>query len=200
MEYGMVPIRFILVLIIAVTFAFGVCNAPTPVNAQGAEEMRRLGILWVAKQHNWLTRGVLKELRKLGWVDGQNIIIEQRFTGGRFEQVPTLVQELLERKVEVLFAGSTPLVKALKQAATTTPIVFCCVSGPVKEGFIESFAQPGGNLTGVSSNASTGLGVNTKRLELLKEAVPTIRRVGLLTNPASHRVQQFGQFFRGVAA
>src|SRR5262245_40830242 len=118
-------------------------------------------------------------LRDLGYVEGQNIVIEQRYAEGNPDRLPGLAAELVRLKVDVIFAVTTPAVQAAKKATTTVPIV--TVSGdPVGFGFVASLARPGGNITGLANLTPELVG---KRLELLKEVVPRISRVAVLWNP-----------------
>src|SRR6266545_1955449 len=120
-------------------------------------------------------------LRELGWVEGQNIVIEYRSAEGHFDRLPDLAAELVRLKVDVIVAAPTPAVLAAKSATGTVPIVGVSLTGPVELGLIASLARPGGNVTGVSY--SVGTDIFGKDLELLKEIVPKVRRVAVLSNP-----------------
>ena len=117
-----------------------------------------------------------QELRKLGYVEGKNIVIESRYAEENLERLPALADELVRLKVDVLFTRGTPESVALKKATNTIPIVFYSVTDPVGAGLVESLARPGGNITGFSSIESVLAG---KRLELLKETVPKLVRVSV---------------------
>jgi putative ABC transport system substrate-binding protein len=127
-------------------------------------------------------RGVREELRDLGWVEGQNIVIDYRFAEGRHDRLPDLAAELVRLKVDVIVAGPTQFAVAARNATGTIPIVMWGVGNPVGTGLIVSLARPGGNVTGLSFAVDAGTTV--KGLELLKEAVPKGRRVAVLSNPA----------------
>lgn len=129
-------------------------------------------------------RAFRQVLRELGYVEGKNVIIETRFAEGRNERLPELVAELLRLKVDVLLAGSTPGALAAKRATTTVPIVFAGVTDPVGAGIVASLARPGGNITGVAVGAG-GVGFAGKWVELLKEAVPGVAHVAVLSNSAN---------------
>jgi len=116
-------------------------------------------------------------LRDLGYIEGKNIVVEYRYVEGRGDRTPSLVAELVRLTVDVLVVTTQPLIRAAKQATKTIPIVMVTGQDPVATGFIESLARPGGNITGLTS-LSRELG--GKRLELLKEVVPGISRVGVL--------------------
>jgi putative tryptophan/tyrosine transport system substrate-binding protein len=118
-----------------------------------------------------------QEMKKLGWVEGKNVAIEYRFAEGQPDRLNELAAELVRLKVDLIVVTGTPSALAAKKATTTIPIVMATSADPVGAGLVASLAQPGGNLTGLSA-LSTDL--NTKRLEILKEAVPKLVRVGLL--------------------
>jgi ABC-type uncharacterized transport system substrate-binding protein len=118
-----------------------------------------------------------QELSKLGWIEGKNITIEYRFAEQKPERLPELAAELVRLKVDLIVVTGGPQVSAAKKATSTIPIVMATNADPVGAGLIASLARPGGNVTGLSALA-TELG--TKRLEILKDAVPKLSRVGLL--------------------
>ena len=125
-----------------------------------------------------------QRLRELGWVEGQNIVIEYRYAEGRVDRLPDLAAELVRLKVDLIVASAgTQTAMAAKNATETIPIVMIAVRDPVGTGLIASLAHPGGNVTGVSGSA--GLEWVAKQLELLKETVPKIRRMAILSNPAN---------------
>jgi putative ABC transport system substrate-binding protein len=160
--------------------------APLAAGAQQAAKVPRIGFLSAA------TSGVSSPaldafrqgLRDLGWVEGQNIVVDYRFTEGRSDRLLDLAAELVQLKVDIIVAEATQGVAAAKNATTTIPIVMISGSAdPVGLGFIASLARPGGNVTGLSY--SVGPEIVGKELELLKEIVPKVRRVAILSNPAS---------------
>ena len=118
-----------------------------------------------------------QELSKLGWIEGKNITIEYRFAEQKSERLPELAAELVRLKVDLIVVTGTPSALAAKKATTTIPIVMTNAGDPVGEGLVASLARPGGNVTGFSSMSFE---LNTKRLEILKDAVPKLARVGLL--------------------
>ena len=124
-----------------------------------------------------------QRLRELGWVEGQNIVIDYRYAEDRVDRLPDLAAELVRLKVDLIVSVGTQGVTAAKNATETIPIVMIAVRDPVGIGLIASLARPGGNVTGVSGSA--GLEWVAKQLELLKETVPKIRRVAILSNPAN---------------
>jgi putative ABC transport system substrate-binding protein len=119
-------------------------------------------------------------MRQLGYIEGQNLVLEGRFARVQAERLPALAAELVQLGVDVIVTTSTPAALAAKEATTTIPIVMATVSQPVERGLVASLAQPGGNLTGQSNEPGTEFG--GKQLELLKEAVPTLSRVGVFWN------------------
>jgi ABC-type uncharacterized transport system substrate-binding protein len=120
-----------------------------------------------------------QELSKLAWIERQNIAIEYRYAGGKLDRLPELAADLVRLKVDVIVGTSTASALAAKSATTTIPIVMTQSSDPVAAGLVSSLARPGGNVTGLSSLGE----LNTKRLEILKDAVPKLGRVGLLRLP-----------------
>ena len=124
-----------------------------------------------------LVEAFRQELSKLGWIEGKNITIEYRFAEQKNERLPELATDLVRLKVDLIVTVNTPSALAAKKATTSIPIVMANASDPVGAGLVASLARPGGNLTGFSSLARE---LNTKRLEILKDAVPKLARVGLL--------------------
>src|SRR5262245_42914530 len=121
-----------------------------------------------------------QELSKLGWIEGKNITIEYRFAEQKNERLPELAAELVRLKVDLIVASGGPTPFAAKKATTTLPIVITSVADPVAAGLVTSLARPGGNVTGVSVLAPE---LNSKRLEILKDAIPRLSRIGLLRTP-----------------
>jgi putative ABC transport system substrate-binding protein len=161
----------------------GLLTAPITIHAQPAGKVYRIGYLSAGSGilSSPYTTAFRQGLRELGWVEGQNIVIEYRSAEGRFDRLPELAAELVRLKVEVILAVPTPGALAAKNATTSIPTVGASLTGPVELGLIASLARPGGNVTGVSY--SVGADIFGKDLELLKEVVPKIRRVAVLSNP-----------------
>jgi len=122
-------------------------------------------------------------LRDLGYMEGQNIVIEYRYGGGKDSRLPDLAAELLRLKVDVIFAPPTSAALAAKNATNKIPIIIATAADPVGSGLIASLAHPGGNVTGVSLMA--GVEISGKQLELLKDTFPKIINVAVLANPTS---------------
>jgi putative ABC transport system substrate-binding protein len=114
------------------------------------------------------------KLRDLGYVDGQNLLIEYRYSDGKYERLPQLLADLVRLKVDVIFAYGTPGARAAKNVTRTIPIVFGVVSDPLGAGLVASLTRPGGNVTGVTPNNPE---LSAKRVSLLKETVPTAARM-----------------------
>jgi ABC-type uncharacterized transport system substrate-binding protein len=159
--------------------------APLGAEAQQAGNVPRVGFL--ANTRSPGTEAFQKGLRELGYVEGQNIIVEWRLAEGRLERLPELAAELVRLKVEVIVAPAPPYVQAARQATTTIPIIFALVPDPVKTGFVASLARPGGNITGLANNP---IEVQGKRVELLKDAIPGLVRVAVLTTGADEEVRE----------
>jgi putative ABC transport system substrate-binding protein len=121
-----------------------------------------------------------QEMSKLGWIEGKNITIEYRFAEQKSDRLPELAADLVRRNLDLIVVTTGPAALAAKAATTTIPIVMTNPAEPVGEGIVASLARPGGNVTGLSSLA---VELNTKRLEILKDAVPKLARVGLLRSP-----------------
>jgi putative ABC transport system substrate-binding protein len=119
-------------------------------------------------------------MRKLGYVEGKNLIIEWRSADGKSERLPGLAVELVQLKVDVIVAGGTQATSTAQKATTTIPIVMGSIGDPVAGGFVKSLAHPGGNITGVSNIASN---IGPKQLEMLLSMVPKLSRVAILVNP-----------------
>jgi len=121
-------------------------------------------------------------LRDLGYVEGENIVIEFRYAEGKPDRIPSLVDELVKLKVDVLVSGDDPTIRVAKQATKTIPIVMLINLDPVATGLVDSLARPGGNITGISRLTRE---LSGKRLELLTEVVPGMERVGILWDSSS---------------
>ena len=119
-------------------------------------------------------------MRKLGWVEGKNIAIEYRFAEGKYNRLPDLAADLVRQKIDLIVVSGGPAARAAKGATGAIPIVMVNISDPVGQGFVASLARPEGNVTGLSFLAGE---LGTKRLEILKDVVPKLARVGVLWPP-----------------
>jgi putative ABC transport system substrate-binding protein len=163
--------------LVAIAVACVLCGAA--VQAQQPGKILRIGFLdpSTASGSVVLLEAFRQELSKLGWIEGKNIAIEYRFGDGKSDRLPELAADLVRLKVDLIATPSTTSALVAKKATTTIPIVMTNSADPVAAGLVASLAWPGGNVTGLS-----GLGVelNTKRLEILKDAVLKLSRVGFL--------------------
>jgi putative ABC transport system substrate-binding protein len=169
---------------------FALCSlllAPCPsAHAQQPRKVTRIGYLSSQSPAYELARaeGIRLALRDLGYIEGQNIAIDYRYSEGKTDRAPELAGELVRLKVDILVvAGGIHWIRAAKDAAKTIPVVMVGVGNdPVEAGLIESLARPGGNVTGLTNLTGKLAG---KRLELLKEAVPRVARVAVIYEPAT---------------
>jgi putative ABC transport system substrate-binding protein len=149
--------------------------------AQAPPKVHRIGILATGiAQH--LIDAFLKGMNDLGYVEGKNLVIERRWTKGRDERYPALARELVEARVDVIFATNPFSARAAREVSSTTPIVFAGIADPVGDKFVASLQRPGGNLTGLTIISGD---LAAKRFELLMQAFPKAARVGLLLHSAA---------------
>ena len=176
----------------------GTLSTPLAGKAQPTGKVNRIGYLspLAAAAAAPYLEAFRQGLRELGYVEGQNFTIESRFAGGKFDRLPELAVELIGQRVDVMLVGSNPGALAAKSATSTIPIVMVTTGDPVGGGLVASLARPGGNLTGMTA---LGQDLSAKRLELLKEVVPGITRLAVLTNPASPYTGPFLKGKEGVA-
>ena len=163
--------------LVGISLLSGCEKAPSP------SKVPRIGFLAVGSREGrgFLIEGLLQGLREQGYVEGQNIVIEYRFSNDRNDRLPELAAELINLKVELIVASGTPASFAAKQATSTIPIVLAgLAANPVETGLIASLARPGGNVTGMSMMSSQ---LGGKRLELLKAIVPGLTLVAVFWNP-----------------
>jgi putative ABC transport system substrate-binding protein len=161
------------------TLTGGLLAAPLAAAAQQAGKVYRIGILETipAAQNAANLAALRKGLRDLGYVEGRNLIIEYRSADGRAERFPDLASELVRLKVDLIVTRGTPAARAAKNATGTIPVVMATMGDP--RAIVASFANPGGNITGVTTFSTE---LTAKRFELLKELVPNLSRVALLHN------------------
>ena len=155
---------------------------PLAARAQQAGKVPRIGFLGATSAFGLAGRidGFRQGLRDLGYVEGTNILIDYRWADGNYARLPELALDLVRSKVDLIVTHTTPGALAAKQATTTIPIVVVIVGDPVASGVVDSVARPGGNITGQSFFNPE---LRAKRIELLKEIVPTITQVAVLFNP-----------------
>ncbi len=170
---------------LVVTLALVILLAPLAAESQPAGKVYRIGILGnvpPTTPEGRIWDALLQGLRELGYVEGQNITIERRFSEGKYERLPDLAADLVRLKVDVIVAPASDPVIAAKHATRTIPIVMMSHPDPVGSGLVASLARPGGNVTGLSTLYPEIVG---KHLELLKEILPRASRVAVLWNPTN---------------
>jgi putative tryptophan/tyrosine transport system substrate-binding protein len=166
------------------TLMAGLLAAPLAAGAQQAAKVYRVGLLGGSPPNSpggriaW--EGFFQGMRELGYVEGQNILVEGRFYGDHTERLPALAAELVQLNVDVIVAGTAPAPEAAQRATSTIPIVMATHVNPIGSGLVASLAKPGKNVTGVST---LGPELAGKRLQLLKEVIPGVSRVAVLSNP-----------------
>jgi putative ABC transport system substrate-binding protein len=146
------------------------------ISAQAQSSIARVGILFMGGRDQPHLEAFKKGLNELGYTDGKNILLEYRYAEGKYDRLPELAMELVREKVDVIVTTSSESARAARKATRTIPIVMTSGS-PVEQGLAESFAKPGGNVTGLSVLVSE---LSSKRVELLKEGFPKITRVATL--------------------
>src|SRR5713226_9702676 len=163
---------------LAVILTLSFTLAPLAAGAQQAGKVPRIGFLGgnSAFTEKGRIEAFRQGLRELGYVEGQNIVIEWRWAEGKWDRLPVLAAELVRLNVEVIVTGGSTSSGAAKKVTTTIPIVMAQTNDPVGSGFVASLARPGGNMTGLSTFAPE---LSGKRLELLKEVVPKLSRVAV---------------------
>jgi putative ABC transport system substrate-binding protein len=167
----------------AIAFKSNVARAQQPAAP------RRIGVLLVGSSPEGMQAQAFREgLRNADYTEGRDVIVEWRTANGDYDRVPALVAELVQGKVDVIVADSTVATQSLKNATSTIPIVMAMVSDPVGSGLVANLARPGGNITGLSL---MNVELSAKRLQLLKEVVPKLARVAVLSTPARPTSKRF---------
>ena len=166
----------------------GTLTAPLTALAQAQSKVRRIAYLDYGSRQSMIDAGrmtaLMQGLAGFGYVEGRNFVFDARFAEGKVERADALAAELVAQKPDLILAAGTPTSRALKRATSTIPIVVITTADPVADGLAATLARPGGNITGMS----TGGGETVQKLvELLLVAVPKIKRVAVLTNPANSR-------------
>ena len=163
-----------------VILALGLLWAPLVSDAQPEAPLTRIGLLTSGAGPSPLREGLLQGLHDLGYRDGHQLAVEERYAEGRHERLAALATDLVQREVAVIVASGYAAIRAAQQATPTIPIVMLLGGDPIGSGLIPSLARPGGNLTGLAALSSK---LSAKRLALLKEVVPTAAHVAVLFNP-----------------
>ena len=177
---------------IIITFALGLLSAPLTPEAQTPPKIPRIGILEDAPNSGVFRQG----LRDLGYVEGQNIVLEWRVAKGNVDRLAEAAAELVRLPVDILVTFGTPATRAAMHATTTIPIVMASAGDPVRTGIVASLARPGGNITGSST---MGPDLSEKQLQVLREAIPTVARVAFLWNPLNAAVSLWYEDLRAAA-
>lgn len=164
-------------------FALGGAVAGLPLATQAQQKLPTIGFLSVSTPTAWshFVAAFEQRLGELGWVDGRNIAIEYRWAEGRSERFVEIAAEFVRLKVDVIVTGGSAVLAA-KKATSEIPIVFALANDPLGAGLVASLSRPGGNVTGLSLQ---GPDIASKRLGLMREALPGLRRLAIIANPAS---------------
>jgi putative tryptophan/tyrosine transport system substrate-binding protein len=171
---------------------------PLAVEAQQPGKLHTIGFMGsgtAAAQSQW-TAAFVRRLRELGWSEGRNVAIEYRWAEGRSERFAEIAAEFVRIRVDLILTHNTPPTLAAKRATAQIPIVFATAGDPVGSGIVASLARPGGNVTGLSSQAPDTAG---KKLELLRELVPSLRRLAILTDVGNPFAALDAEEFRKAA-
>jgi putative ABC transport system substrate-binding protein len=183
----------------AIAAAIAVLGAPLGVHAQAARSrVRRLGVIGGTAADPFIVRDQVEPLRQglreLGYVEGQNLAIEFRWADGKYERLPGLLDELIRLAPDVLVTFGPRPALLVKDATKTIPVVVVAVDDPVKMGLVASLTRPGGNITGISAAFD---GILQKRLQLLKDILPTARRFAVVFNPLTVSSEGLAREVRG---
>jgi putative ABC transport system substrate-binding protein len=158
----------------------GTVALPAPAIAQGSSRTPKIGILMLgAPDPSAFLQEFNRALRDLDYVDGRNVAVEARNANGSQARLSSLAGELAALKVDVIVGYQTPAVAAAKAATAKIPIVMCPAQEPIEMGFVKSFARPGGNVTGMTTGTAE---ITGKNLDLIRDALPTVRRLGVIGN------------------
>jgi len=158
--------------------------------AQQAGKVYRIGYLSVRSGPSDTSEAFLQGLQELGYIEGRHFVMEYRWAAGKSERLPALAADLLRTKVDLIVTAGTPATMAAMDATSTIPIVFGSAGSPEEKKLVASLAQPGGNVTGLALHVAS-----TKHLQVLKEAVPDLSRVGLLYDPATTAPERYRRTF-----
>jgi putative tryptophan/tyrosine transport system substrate-binding protein len=178
---------------------FGLLAAPLAALAQQAGKVWRIGYLGDGSPASRASINLdpfREGLRELGYIEGQNVVIEARWSDGKNERLASLAADLVRQKVDVIVTHGLPATRAAKNATTTIPIVVAVIADILGTGIVESLSRPGGNITGMTDQV---LDLSEKEVELLKEMVPSLTRVGILWNRGSVTASKISELSRAAA-
>ena len=182
-----------------ITLLGGAAAWPLAARAQQAERVRKVGVLMNSAATDATYQSYLaaftEALHQLGWIEGQNLRIDVRWSAGDAALARIYAAQLIGLKPDVILTSSTNNLKAIQEATSTIPVVFVQVSDPVAQGFVANITKPGGNITGFSMFE---FAIGSKWLNLLKEVAPGLARVALMFNPEASPQSQF--FMRSIEA
>ena len=182
---------------VVLLFAFLGCVLVFPAEAQAPKRIYRIGVVHQGGVYNALVDGLRDGLRELGMQEGRDFVLEVREAGGDLKTVEDVAQRLEREKVDVLYTGATSVTRAAKRATHETPIVFYAGTDPVSAGLVDSYAKPGGRLTGIHSRVTD---LTAKRLEILMEIAPGVQRIVTFYDPANRSaVEERRRFARRQA-
>ena len=177
--------------LLVVGLGVGSLSTALPASAQQARKMPRVGVLWhagSAEEEKIPLGGLVEGFKNLGYVDGENIILEHRFPNEQPERFFTLAAELVQMKVDVLIAVTRQAAVAVQSVTTTIPTVFIAVPDPVGSKIVDNLARPTGNFTGLTNMA---VELVPKRMQMLKEAVPSLSRMAVLVNASNPDARRY---------
>jgi putative ABC transport system substrate-binding protein len=169
---------------------------PLAARAQETKKIARIGYLSVRSPIS-ADDAFMQALRELGWIEGQNIVIERRFSAGDVDRLKEFATELVHLNVDIVVAVASAATHAIKHATASIPIVFVNAGDPVGQGFVESLPHPGRNITGISFDATPD--ITAKQVQLLIEAAPKISRVAVLWNPTSPFLRSYWNVAQATA-
>jgi putative tryptophan/tyrosine transport system substrate-binding protein len=179
-----------------ITLLGGAAAWPVAAGAQQPGKAVRIGYLAIRAPMS-ADEALLQALRELNWIEGRNIVIERRFSAGNFDRLREFAAELVRLKVDAIVAVASASTQAAKDATASIPICFVNAGDPVGQGFVMSLARPGGNVTGVSFDASPD--ITAKQLQLILETVPKASRVAVLWNPTSPFLRSYWSVAQAAA-
>ena len=191
--------RRIFLAAVVSTLATPVLKLPVARATQSDHKVVRLGFVGASSSAT-AANGISafwQRLRELGYVEGENLVVERRWADGQLERLPALMADVVARKVDLIFTSGTPAAIAAKRSTSTIPIVVAAMGDPLGTGLVTSLARPGGNLTGLSLEMTEDL--SGKWLQLLQEAVPRLSTVAVISNPESPLIPKVAKHLEAAA-